>query len=99
MDFDKDAAKNSDLKIANQSQDDEFKMPDILSDDRENSASVKNDNPNKNKDKKQIGQSTKFSYYVRDQFQPLQRQKDNIEKLLKQFSEHQKEFLETIFQN
>jgi hypothetical protein len=99
MDFDKDAAKNSDLKIANQSQDDEFKMPDILSDDRENSASVKNDNPNKNKDKKQIGQSTKFSYYVRDQFQPLRRQKDNIEKLLEQFSEHQKEFLETIFQN
>ena len=36
---------------------------------------------------------------MRDQFQPLQKQKDNIEKLLRQFTEHQKEFLETIFQN
>lgn len=36
---------------------------------------------------------------MRDQFQPLQKQKDNIEKLLRQFSEHQKEFLDIIFQN
>lgn len=28
-------------------------------------------------------QKSKFSYYVRDQFQPLQKQKDNIERLLK----------------
>ena len=29
----------------------------------------------------------------------MQKQKDNIEKLLKQFSEQQKEFLDTIFQS
>jgi hypothetical protein len=36
---------------------------------------------------------------VRDQFQPLQKQKENIEKLLRQFSDHQKDFLDIIFQN
>lgn len=57
---------------------------------------MKNDSKKKDKEKA-IGQKSKFSYYVRDQFQPLQRQKDNIEKLLRQFSEHQKEFLDIIF--
>ena len=65
LEFDKDLAKNSDLKVVDNTQEDEFKMPDMFS-DIENSASVKGD-PN-SKDKKSVGQSTKFSYYVRDQF-------------------------------
>lgn len=54
LEFDKDATKNSDLKGINQTQDDDFKMPDILS-DQENSASVRNDASTKKKEKKQLG--------------------------------------------
>jgi len=35
---------------------------------------------------------TKVSYYVRDQFQPMQSHQDNIEKLFIQFFEHQATF-------
>lgn len=87
-------AKNQDLKYASQQQDDELTLPEVFSD--VNLSSVKTNSKKKDKEKPQT-QSSKFSYYVRDQFQPLQKQKDNIEKLLRQFSEHQKEFLDIIF--
>lgn len=39
----------------------------------------------------------KTSYYVRDKFKPLKSHQDNIEKLLTQFNEQQRCFLDVIF--
>lgn len=42
---------------------------------------------------------TKTSYYVRDEFQPLENHQTNIEKLLIQFKEQQQQFVDVIFQS
>ena len=64
LDFDKDGAKNSDLKGTNQTHE-ELKLPDVNSE--ANSSSAPNDKLKRDKDK-HVVQNSKFSYYVRDQF-------------------------------